>query len=79
MELGKIGATESGGVNRQALTGLDSQARKLVMAWAVTLGAEPRMDAIGNLFLRFPGTNSELAPISTGSHLDTQPGGGMFD
>jgi len=79
MELGKIGATESGGVNRQALTGLDSQARKLVIEWAVTLGAEPRMDAIGNLFLRLPGTNHELQPISTGSHLDTQPGGGMFD
>jgi N-carbamoyl-L-amino-acid hydrolase len=79
IELGKIGATESGGVNRQALTEQDSQARRLVMEWAVALGAKPRMDAVGNLFLRFPGTDPGLPPIATGSHLDTQPSGGMFD
>ena len=79
LELGKIGATESGGVNRQALTAEDSQARRMVIDWAVALGAQASMDAIGNLFLRFPGTNPDLPPIATGSHLDTQPSGGMFD
>jgi hypothetical protein len=34
LELGKIGATKAGGVNRQALTALDSQARRLVIEWA---------------------------------------------
>jgi len=79
MELGRIGATKSGGVNRQALTEDDSLARRLVIKWAVALGAKPRMDAIGNLFLRFPGSDPDLAPIATGSHLDTQPTGGIFD
>jgi len=79
MELGRIGATKSGGVNRQALTVEDGLARRLVMEWAVALGAEPRIDAIGNLFLRFPGSDANLPPIATGSHLDTQPTGGMFD
>ncbi len=79
MELGRIGSTKSGGVNRQALTVEDGQARRLVMEWAVALGAEPRMDTIGNLFLRFPGADPNLPPIATGSHLDTQPTGGMFD
>ena len=79
MELGKIGATKSGGVDRQALTELDNRARKLVIEWAVALGATPRIDAIGNLFLQFAGENPGLHPIATGSHLDTQPTGGMFD
>ncbi len=34
---------------------------------------------MGNIFARRPGQNSSLAPIATGSHLDTQPHGGKFD
>jgi N-carbamoyl-L-amino-acid hydrolase len=37
------------------------------------------IDAIGNIFARRPGRNPALAPVMTGSHLDTQPTGGKFD
>jgi len=79
IELAKIGATEAGGVNREALTAEDSRARLQVIQWATDLGAEARMDDIGNLFLRYPGIDPDSAAIMTGSHLDSQPTGGMFD
>ena len=78
-ELGKIGATPTGGVDRQALTKEDTRARLQLMAWAMELGARPRIDTIGNLFLRYPGINPDLPAIMTGSHLDSQPTGGLFD
>jgi len=38
-----------------------------------------RIDAIGNIFARRPGTDNSLPPVMTGSHLDSQPSGGKFD
>ncbi len=37
------------------------------------------IDKIGNGFMRRPGRNNALAPVMTGSHIDTQPTGGKFD
>jgi len=37
------------------------------------------VDQIGNIFARRAGRNPDLAPVMTGSHLDTQPTGGRFD
>src|SRR3546814_19411906 len=34
---------------------------------------------MGNIFARRPGSDPALAPVTTGSHLDTQPTGGKFD
>jgi len=34
---------------------------------------------MGNIFARRPGRDPDLAPVATGSHLDTQPTGGKFD
>ena len=34
---------------------------------------------MGNIFARRPGRNNSLAPVGTGSHLDSQPTGGRFD
>ncbi len=79
IELGEIGRTGNGCVNRQALTAEDSIARQLVIDWGKQLGCCASMDEIGNLFLRFLGSNPELPAAMTGSHLDTQPSGGMFD
>ncbi|MBW1842865.1 MAG: M20 family metallo-hydrolase [Deltaproteobacteria bacterium] len=79
MELAAIGATEGGGVDRQAFSEEDRLARRLVHLWATELGARPEVDAIGNLFFRYPGTDEQLPSVLTGSHLDTQPTGGKFD
>jgi beta-ureidopropionase / N-carbamoyl-L-amino-acid hydrolase len=79
MQMGKIGATAHGGCNRQALTELDFEGRRLLLQWAHPLGCEARVDPIGNLFLRRPGGDPKLPAVLTGSHLDTQPTGGKFD
>ena len=79
MEMAEIGATEKGGCNRQALTDLDAQGRKLLISWAEELNCSVTVDEIGNMFIRREGNNSELPAVMTGSHLDTQPTGGKFD
>lgn len=79
MTLAQIGATPKGGVKRLALTDLDRQGRDLVVAWGRDAGLAITVDQIGNVFMRREGSNPALAPIVTGSHIDTQPTGGKFD
>jgi len=79
MEMAKIGATEKGGCCRLALTDLDKQGRELYIHWATEAGCTIKIDEIGNIMATRPGTDSSLAPVGTGSHLDTQPTGGKFD
>ena len=79
MELAAIGATPKGGVCRLALTDLDKQGRDLVLRWAAEAAMTISIDSIGNAFMRRAGRNNNLAPVVTGSHIDTQPTGGKFD
>jgi len=79
MEMAEIGATEKGGVCRLTLTDLDRQSRDLFTEWCEAVGCTTTYDAMGNIFARRPGRNNDLAPVMTGSHLDTQPTGGKFD
>jgi N-carbamoyl-L-amino-acid hydrolase len=66
-------------VNRPCLTPEDRAARRLLIEWGTALGLTPSIDALGNLFLRQEGTEPGLAPVLTGSHMDSQPNGGRFD
>jgi beta-ureidopropionase / N-carbamoyl-L-amino-acid hydrolase len=77
--LAAIGATARGGIDRQALTDADTEARGLVVSWAKRRGFALSCDAIGNLFIRRAGVSEGEAAVATGSHLDSQPGGGNFD
>ena len=79
MDLARIGATPKGGVKRITLTDLDRQGRDRFVEWCKAAGMTIRVDAIGNIFARRPGTDNSLPPVMTGSHLDTQPSGGKFD
>ena len=83
MELAKLGAISgadgAAGVNRQALTPLDAEARRLLLGWGTALGLTPSVDVLGNLFLRHEGAEPGLAPVLSGSHMDSQPAGGRFD
>ncbi|WP_459695196.1 M20 family metallo-hydrolase [Acidisoma sp. C75] len=79
MQLAKIGAIPGEGVNRQALTALDREARRLVIGWAEEAGAAVSVDPAANLWFRLPGQAPEAAPVITGSHMDSQPAGGRFD
>ena len=79
MALACIGATPGGGVDRQALSSEEIAAWRQVIDWAVAAGLEPSADAAGNLFIALRGADRNASPVLTGSHLDSQPGGGRFD
>ncbi|MNF34403.1 N-carbamoyl-L-amino acid hydrolase [compost metagenome] len=79
MDMARIGATERGGCNRQALTDLDKIGRDLFVRWCREAGCTVSVDQMGNIFARRAGLDDELPPVLSGSHLDTQPTGGRFD
>lgn len=79
MALARFGARPDGGVDRQALTPAEIEARAELVAWGRALGLEPHTDAAANLFLRLPGREPGLPPVLAGSHIDSQPTGGRFD
>ncbi|MFE8151575.1 M20 family metallo-hydrolase [Brenneria goodwinii] len=76
--LARFGALSSGGVNRQALSADDLDARAWLIELALSLGCEVSTDACANLFIRRAGMQ-DLPPVVTGSHIDTQPSGGNLD
>ncbi|MGJ4857191.1 Zn-dependent hydrolase [Labrys sp. La1] len=75
----RFGGTGNGGVSRLTLTPEDKAVRDWFVARASELGCSVTIDPIGNLFASYPGRNAALPAIMTGSHLDTQPGGGRYD
>lgn len=74
-----IGAIPGDGVNRQALSREDIQARALLIGWAEARGYRIYVDDIANLFIRREGARQDAPPIVIGSHMDSQPLGGRFD
>ncbi|XUY29697.1 Zn-dependent hydrolase [Agrobacterium sp. rho-8.1] len=74
-----IGATPAGGVNRQALSPEDREARALLASLAIERGFTVFQDDMANLFLRREGKNKTSPPFLIGSHLDSQPTGGRYD
>ena len=79
MEMARIDATEKGGNRRLALSDGDKAGRDLFVSWCEAAGMTCTVDKMGNIFARRPGRNPDAKPVSTGSHLDTQPTGGKFD
>ena len=77
-ELAGIGAIEGGGCARLALSDEDKAGRDLVVGWMKAAGLDVRIDAIGNVIGLRAGTEN-LAPIMTGSHIDTVRTGGRYD
>jgi len=78
-ELSTVGRTPDGGVSRFSYSPEHAAAVRLVARWMREAGAEPAVDAWGNLFALVPGEAGTLPPIASGSHLDTVPNGGIFD
>ena len=77
--MAQIGGTPGGGVTRLALSDEDKQARELFLSWLKEMELEITVDQMGNIFGKRPGKNNDLAPVMTGSHIDSQPKGGRFD
>jgi N-carbamoyl-L-amino-acid hydrolase len=78
-QMAKIGATPGGGVQRLTLSNEDKQARDLFVKWLKELELTITIDEMGNIFGVRSGRNKGLAPVLSGSHIDSQPKGGRFD
>jgi hydantoinase/carbamoylase family amidase len=70
---------DGAGVTRLAWSAADMTARGLVRDWLAEAGVRTITDAAGNLSAEWPGTVAGLAPLVTGSHLDTVGDGGALD
>jgi N-carbamoyl-L-amino-acid hydrolase len=57
----------------------DLRARAWLKELATSEGLQVREDAVGNTFFRWSGTQPELPPVATGSHIDAIPHAGMYD
>ncbi len=81
-ELAAIGAIDgTHGCARLALTDEDKAGRDLVVTWMRDLGMDVTTDGIGNVVAIWagPDTDAALAPVMTGSHIDTVKTGGRYD
>jgi N-carbamoyl-L-amino-acid hydrolase len=77
-ELAAIGAIEGGGCARLALSDEDKAGRDLVVGWMKALRLDVSIDAIGNVIGVRAG-REDVAPVMTGSHIDTVRTGGRYD
>lgn len=76
--MSRFGATERGGVHREAATPADHETRAWFAAWLHDNGFTVVQDEIGNQFGLFEAVPG--APyLLIGSHLDSQPMAGRFD
>jgi N-carbamoyl-L-amino-acid hydrolase len=77
-ELGRIGATERGGLTRLALSDEDRRGRDLMLAWMRQAGLRVTVDQMGNIFGERAG-EAGRPPVMMGSHVDSVPTGGQYD
>lgn len=76
--LAEIGATDTGGVSRLALTDADRDGRDVVVGWMHDLGLRVDVDGLGNVVGTWPPDRSD-PPVLMGSHIDSVRGGGNYD
>ncbi|HEX9818304.1 MAG TPA: Zn-dependent hydrolase [Methylomirabilota bacterium] len=77
-ELGRVGATERGGLTRLALSDEDRRGRDLMVEWMRQAGLRVSVDQMGNIFGERPGQPGH-PPVMLGSHVDSVPTGGKYD
>lgn len=75
----QFNATPGAGTTRILFTAEELACRTYVKEQMEQLGLSVSEDAIGNIFGVLPGSCQDLAPVWTGSHIDTVPNAGMFD
>jgi N-carbamoyl-L-amino-acid hydrolase len=74
-----FGINEDGGSNRVAYSDDNKDALAYLSSLMQESGLAPRIDVAGNLVGRRAGKVLGLAPVITGSHIDTVPNGGHYD
>ncbi|MBT5219182.1 MAG: Zn-dependent hydrolase [Woeseia sp.] len=74
-----IGLNEDGGSDRVAYSSHNKDALAYLSELMQAAGLSTQIDVAGNLVGRREGKVAGLAPIITGSHIDTVPNGGHYD
>jgi len=74
-----FGENDEGGSDRVAYSDHNRDALAYLASLMRDAGLEPEVDVAGNLVGRRPGRIDGLAPLVTGSHIDTVPNGGHYD
>jgi ureidoglycolate amidohydrolase len=77
--LAQISAAEPPVVTRVVFSEADLRARAYVKSLCADAGLAISEDAVGNTFARWQGSEPDLAPIGTGSHIDAIPNAGLYD
>jgi N-carbamoyl-L-amino-acid hydrolase len=77
--LAQISAAEPPIVTRVVFSEADLRARAYVKGLCREAGLDVHEDAVGNTFAHWHGTEPDLAPIGTGSHIDAIPNAGLYD
>jgi len=77
--LATISEVEPPAITRVVYSDADRRARKWFRGLCEAAGLATRSDAIGNVFVRWEGTEPTLAAIGTGSHIDAIPYAGAYD
>jgi ureidoglycolate amidohydrolase len=77
--LAQISEGEPPVVTRVVFTDADLRARSYVKGLCADAGLQIRVDAIGNTFALWVGSEPGLAPVGTGSHIDAIPNAGSYD
>jgi N-carbamoyl-L-amino-acid hydrolase len=72
-------STNGTAVTRIVFSADDLRARAWLKELAAAEGFEVRDDAVGNIFIRWTGAESNLPAVATGSHTDAIPHAGMYD
>ena len=79
MALAQISEAEPPVVTRVVFSEADLRARDYVKSLCVAAGLVVTEDAVGNTFARWQGSEPDLAPVGTGSHIDAIPNAGLYD
>lgn len=77
--LAQISEADPPVVTRVLYSEADMRARAYVKALCADAGLAVSEDAIGNTFARWQGSEPDLAPVATGSHIDAIPNAGLYD
>jgi ureidoglycolate amidohydrolase len=78
-KLAQISEAEPPVVTRVVFGEADIRGRAYVKSLCAEAGLTLQEDAIGNIFARWQGSEPELAPVGTGSHIDAIPNAGSYD
>jgi len=72
-------SSEGTAVTRIVFTPDDLRARAWLRTLAEDAGLGVQVDAVGNTFFRWIGSEPDLPAVATGSHIDAIPHAGMYD